>query len=153
MSLGLLNVLPPSVEYTVVSRAFPQSVSSSRLRDFIVQRGASVWGFDRARLLRAFEPMETYAGRPMYASAPISSRDPRPDSENSFLGNKSLDEASPSSRFGDASLIRLQSGPGFIHQVEGCLGRSTETREASGTDDLAHARLAGLCTEAQSHLL
>lgn len=43
----------------------PQSVGSSRLRDFIAQRGASVWDFDRGSLLRAFELMETYADRPM----------------------------------------------------------------------------------------
>jgi predicted nucleic acid-binding protein len=31
----------------------------------IAQRGASVWDFNRASLLRAFELMETYADRPM----------------------------------------------------------------------------------------
>ena len=53
----------------VLTEAFhilePQSVGSSRLRDFIAQRGASVWSFDRGSLLRAFELMETYADRPI----------------------------------------------------------------------------------------
>lgn len=31
----------------------------------VAHRGASVWGFDRGSLLRAFELMETYADRPM----------------------------------------------------------------------------------------
>lgn len=40
-------------------------MGSSRLRDFIAQRGASVWDFDRGSRLRAFELMETYADRSM----------------------------------------------------------------------------------------
>ena len=58
-----------STTVPVLTEAFhilePQSVGSSRLRDFIAQRGASVWDFDRSSLLRAFELMETYADRPM----------------------------------------------------------------------------------------
>ncbi len=53
----------------VLTEAFhilePQSVGSSRLRDFIAKKGASIWPFDRAASLRAFELMETYADRPM----------------------------------------------------------------------------------------
>jgi hypothetical protein len=53
----------------VLTQAFhilePQSVGSNRLRDFIAQRGASVWYFDRASLLRAFELMEIHEDRPM----------------------------------------------------------------------------------------
>lgn len=58
-----------STTIPVLTAAFhvlePQSVGSSRLRDFIANRGASIWSFDRASLLRAFELMETYADRPM----------------------------------------------------------------------------------------
>jgi predicted nucleic acid-binding protein len=58
-----------STTVPVLTEAFhilePQSLGSSRLRDFIAQRGASVWDFDRGSLLRAFELMETYADRPM----------------------------------------------------------------------------------------
>jgi uncharacterized protein len=43
----------------------PQSTGSSRLRDFIAQRGASVWDVATARV----ELMETYAGRPMDLAA------------------------------------------------------------------------------------
>jgi uncharacterized protein len=67
----MLGAIKESLSTTVpvLTEAFhilePQSVGSSRLRDFIAQRGASVWDFDRGSLLRAFELMETYADRPM----------------------------------------------------------------------------------------
>lgn len=58
-----------STTVPVLTEAFhvlePQSVGSDRLRDFIAKKGASVWNFDRASLVRAFELMETYADRPM----------------------------------------------------------------------------------------
>lgn len=58
-----------STTVPVLTEAFhilePESVGSNRLRDFIAQRGASVWYFDRGSLLRAFELMETNADRPM----------------------------------------------------------------------------------------
>ena len=58
-----------STTIAVLTEAFhilePHSVGSSRLRDFIAKKGASVWDFDRGSLLRAFELMETYADRPM----------------------------------------------------------------------------------------
>ncbi len=58
-----------STTVPVLTEAFhilePQSVGSDRLRDFIAKKGASIWNFDRASLLRAFELMETYADRPM----------------------------------------------------------------------------------------
>lgn len=43
----------------------PSSIGSDRLREFIVNGGLSVWFFDRATLLRAFELMELYADHPM----------------------------------------------------------------------------------------
>jgi predicted nucleic acid-binding protein len=53
----------------VLTEAFhilqPQSTGSDRLRDFIAKGGASVWDLDNARLIRAFELMETYRDRPM----------------------------------------------------------------------------------------
>lgn len=58
-----------STTIPVLTEAFhilePQSVGSGRLRDFIAKKGASLWNFDRAALLRAFELMETYADRAM----------------------------------------------------------------------------------------
>ena len=58
-----------STTVPVLTEAFhmlePHSVGSNRLREFIAKRGASVWNFDRASLLRAFELMEIYADRPM----------------------------------------------------------------------------------------
>jgi len=58
-----------STTIPVLTEAFhilePQSAGSGRLRDFIARKGASIWNFDRAALLRAFELMETYADRPM----------------------------------------------------------------------------------------
>jgi len=53
----------------VLTEAFhilqPQSVGSDRLRDFLVQGGASLWDLDHSRLIRAFELMETYRDCPM----------------------------------------------------------------------------------------
>lgn len=43
----------------------PDSIGADRLRDFIVRGGATVWFFDDATLLRAFELMEQYADHPM----------------------------------------------------------------------------------------
>jgi len=43
----------------------PESVGSTRLREFIEKGGMSVWFFDRSRLTRAFELMEIYADHPM----------------------------------------------------------------------------------------
>jgi uncharacterized protein len=51
-----------STTVPVLTEAFrilePQSVGSSRLRDFIARRGASVWDFDRGSLLRAFQSVD-----------------------------------------------------------------------------------------------
>lgn len=53
----------------VLTEAFhmlqPDSVGSDRLRDFVQQRGASVWFLDQPSLARAFELMERYADHPM----------------------------------------------------------------------------------------
>lgn len=53
----------------VLTEAFhmlaPDSIGADRLRDFIVRGGATVWFFDDATLLRAFELMEQYADHPM----------------------------------------------------------------------------------------
>lgn len=53
----------------VLTEAFhmlaPDSTGADRLRDFIVRGGATVWFFDDATLLRAFELMEQYADHPM----------------------------------------------------------------------------------------
>jgi predicted nucleic acid-binding protein len=43
----------------------PASTGARRLRDFVVQRGVTVWFFDAASLRRAFELMEQYADQPM----------------------------------------------------------------------------------------
>lgn len=53
----------------VLTEAFhmlsPGSRGADRLRDFVARRGAAVWFFDDASLLRAFELMEQYADHPM----------------------------------------------------------------------------------------
>jgi hypothetical protein len=53
----------------VLTEAFhmlsPDSIGSDRLRDFITRGGATLWFFDGATLLRAFELMEQYADHPM----------------------------------------------------------------------------------------
>lgn len=53
----------------VLTEAFhmlsPSSPGADRLRDFIARGGATVWFFDGAALLRAFELMEQYADHPM----------------------------------------------------------------------------------------
>jgi predicted nucleic acid-binding protein len=43
----------------------PGSRGADRLRDFIAGGGATIWFFDGAALLRAFELMEQYADHPM----------------------------------------------------------------------------------------
>ena len=43
----------------------PESYGSDRLRDFILQGGASVWFFNSAAIERSFELMEKYADHPM----------------------------------------------------------------------------------------
>jgi len=43
----------------------PQSMGSDRLREFIAKSAMSVWFFEHDSLTRAFELMESYAGRPM----------------------------------------------------------------------------------------
>lgn len=59
----LLTTIP------VLTEAFhvltPASQGSDRLRDFIAQKGISVWFMTAAYLERAFELMETYADHPM----------------------------------------------------------------------------------------
>lgn len=58
-----------STTVPVLTEAFhilePHSIGSDRLRDFVAQKGMSVWNFNRSSLLRAFELMEVYADRPM----------------------------------------------------------------------------------------
>jgi predicted nucleic acid-binding protein len=53
----------------VLTEAFhmlePQSLGADRLREFVEERGLSVWFFDRSGLTRAFELMERYADHPM----------------------------------------------------------------------------------------
>lgn len=53
----------------VLTEAFhmlsPESLGADGLRDFIARGGATVWFFDGAALLRAFELMEQYADHPM----------------------------------------------------------------------------------------
>lgn len=43
----------------------PESLGSDRLREFVLKGGLSVWFFDRAALIRAFELMELYSDQPM----------------------------------------------------------------------------------------
>lgn len=43
----------------------PASRGADALRDFVARGGATVWFFDAAGLLRAFELMEQYADHPM----------------------------------------------------------------------------------------
>ncbi len=43
----------------------PESPGSDRLREFVLRGGLSVWFFDRAALIRAFELMESYSDQPM----------------------------------------------------------------------------------------
>ena len=58
-----------SVGGAVLTEAFhmlqPQSTGSNRLREFITRNAMSVWFFEQASLIRAFELMELYADRPM----------------------------------------------------------------------------------------
>ncbi len=53
----------------VLTEAFhllsPASQGSDRLRDFVLNRGMSVWFFEHASVERAFELMEQYADQPM----------------------------------------------------------------------------------------
>jgi uncharacterized protein len=53
----------------VLTEAFhmlgPGSAGSDRLREFVLKRGLSVWWFDHATLLRAFELMDRYSDHPM----------------------------------------------------------------------------------------
>jgi uncharacterized protein len=53
----------------VLTEAFhtlgPGTVGSDRLREFVLKGGLSVWWFDAATLLRAFELMDVYADHPM----------------------------------------------------------------------------------------
>jgi len=53
----------------VLTEAFhllsPSSQGSDRLRDFVLNRGMSVWFFEQASVERAFELMEQYADQPM----------------------------------------------------------------------------------------
>jgi predicted nucleic acid-binding protein len=53
----------------VLTEAFhmlsPGSRGADRARDFIARGGATIWFFDDAGLLRAFELMEQYADHPM----------------------------------------------------------------------------------------
>jgi predicted nucleic acid-binding protein len=53
----------------VLTEAFhmlsPESLGSSRLRDFVAGRGLSIWYFDSEALERAFDLMEQYADHPM----------------------------------------------------------------------------------------
>ncbi len=43
----------------------PGNPGSDRLREFVVKGGLSVWFFDSAALVRAFELMELYSDHPM----------------------------------------------------------------------------------------
>jgi predicted nucleic acid-binding protein len=60
---------PIGTTVAVLTEAFhmlePQSMGSDRLREFIAKNAMSVWFFEQASLLRAFELMELYADRPM----------------------------------------------------------------------------------------
>lgn len=60
---------PISTTVPVLTEAFhmlgPASLGSDRLREFIENRGLSIWFVDRAALTRAFELMELYADHPM----------------------------------------------------------------------------------------
>lgn len=60
---------PLATTVPVLSEAFhmlsPASRGADALRDFIARGGATVWFFDGAALLRAFELMEQYADHPM----------------------------------------------------------------------------------------
>lgn len=53
----------------VLTEAFhllsPESIGSDRLRDFVLQRGLSVWFLNESTLLRAFELMEQYSDQAM----------------------------------------------------------------------------------------
>ncbi len=53
----------------VLTEAFhllqPDSIGSDRLRDFVVDGGLSLWFFDHAGVLRAFELMEQYSDHAM----------------------------------------------------------------------------------------
>jgi predicted nucleic acid-binding protein len=53
----------------VLTEAFhilgPDTRGAAGLRDFIVRGGLSMWFFDQASLVRAFELMERYADHPM----------------------------------------------------------------------------------------
>ena len=53
----------------VLTEAFhllsPASQGSDRLRDFVMNRGMSVWFFEQTSVHRAFELMERYADQPM----------------------------------------------------------------------------------------
>ena len=60
---------PIATTTPVLTEAFhmlgPASIGADRLRDFIENRGISVWFFNRTSLTRAFELMEQYADHPM----------------------------------------------------------------------------------------
>ena len=43
----------------------PNSIGADRLRDFILEGGASMWFMDQAATARAFELMEQYGDHPM----------------------------------------------------------------------------------------
>jgi predicted nucleic acid-binding protein len=69
--VNVLKVIraPLATTVPVMTEAFhmlqPQSTGSDRLREFVAKGAISVWFFDRASLMRAFELMELYADRPM----------------------------------------------------------------------------------------
>jgi len=54
--------VPPDIPFHMLE---PQSMGSDRLREFIAKSAMSVWFFEHDSLTRAFELMESYAGRPM----------------------------------------------------------------------------------------
>jgi len=60
---------PIATTVAVLTEAFhiltPQSTGSDRLREFVAKGAMSVWFFEHASLMRAFELMELYADRPM----------------------------------------------------------------------------------------
>jgi predicted nucleic acid-binding protein len=60
---------PISTTVPVLTEAFqmlgPSSIGSDRLREFVSKGALTVWLFDPASLMRAFELMEQYADRPM----------------------------------------------------------------------------------------
>ena len=68
---GALQAIREPIQTTapVLTEAFhmlgPSSLGSTRLREFVVEGGLSIWFFDRAALARAFELMELYADHPM----------------------------------------------------------------------------------------